>query len=124
MRGEKLVKRKIKREVEEIERGIKERMRIGNIEERREWGNERDYVEGMWRIIKEEKKEDYVIEKGEKNKVSELIEKELKEVEKKIVWNGDGVEEIGIERKKGNWMIEIEKRYLRKKEVDLIMGDD
>ncbi|MFD1790734.1 GDP-mannose 4,6-dehydratase [Ochrobactrum teleogrylli] len=123
LRGETFVTRKITRAVAAIERGLQDKLRLGNLNARRDWGHARDYVEGMWRILQEETPDDYVLATGETHTVREFVEHAFKAVDKQIEWKGDGVEEIGIDRKTGNCLIEIDPRYFRPNEVDFLLGD-
>ncbi len=123
LRGETFVTRKITRAVAAIERGLQDRLRLGNLNARRDWGHARDYVEGMWRILQEETPDDYVLATGETHTVREFVEHAFKAVDKQIEWKGDGVDEIGIDRKTGNCLIEIDPRYFRPNEVDFLLGD-
>jgi len=123
LRGETFVTRKITRAVAAIERGLQDRLRLGNLDARRDWGHARDYVDGMWRILQEDVPDDYVLATGETHTVREFVERAFKAVDREIVWQGDGVEEIGRDRKSGNCLIEIDSRYFRPNEVDFLLGD-
>ena len=121
LRGETFVTRKITRAVAAIERGLQEKLRLGNLNARRDWGHARDYVEGMWRILQEDVADDYVLATGETHTVREFVELAFNAVDKQIEWDGDGVNEIGIDRKSGKCLIEIDPRYFRPNEVDFLL---
>ena len=123
LRGETFVTRKITRAVAAIERGLQDKLRLGNLNARRDWGHARDYVEGMWRILQEDVADDYVLATGETHTVREFVEHAFKAVDKHIEWHGDGVDEIGLDRKSGQCLIEIDPRYFRPNEVDFLLGD-
>lgn len=123
LRGETFVTRKITRAVAAIERGLQEKLRLGNLNARRDWGHARDYVEGMWRILQEDAADDYVLATGETHTVREFVELAFNAVDKQIEWDGDGVNEVGIDRKSGKCLIEIDPRYFRPNEVDFLLGD-
>ena len=123
LRGETFVTRKITRAVAAIERGLQEKLRLGNLNARRDWGHARDYVEGMWRILQEDAADDYVLATGETHTVREFVELAFNAVDKQIEWDGDGVNEVGVDRKSGKCLIEIDPRYFRPNEVDFLLGD-
>ncbi|MGH6859947.1 MAG: GDP-mannose 4,6-dehydratase [Phyllobacterium sp.] len=123
MRGETFVTRKITRAVAAIERGLQDKLRLGNLEAKRDWGHARDYVEGMWRIVQQETPDDYVLATGETHTVREFVEKAFGAVGRDIEWAGAGVDEIGYDRKSGKELIEIDPRYFRPTEVELLLGN-
>ncbi|HMF68871.1 MAG TPA: GDP-mannose 4,6-dehydratase [Phyllobacterium sp.] len=123
MRGETFVTRKITRAVAAIERGFQDKLRLGNLDAKRDWGHARDYVEGMWRIVQHETPDDFVLATGETHTVREFVEKAFGKVGKEIEWNGTGVDEVGYDRKSGKELIEIDPRYFRPTEVELLLGD-
>jgi GDPmannose 4,6-dehydratase len=123
MRGETFVTRKITRAVAAIERGLQDKLRLGNLDAKRDWGHARDYVEGMWRIVQHETPDDFVLATGETHTVREFVEKAFGHVGKEIEWNGTGVDEVGYDRKSGKELIEIDPRYFRPTEVELLLGD-
>jgi GDPmannose 4,6-dehydratase len=122
-RGETFVTRKITRAVAAIHLGMQDRLFIGNINSKRDWGHSRDYVEGMWRILQQETADDYVLATGETHSVREFIELAFNEVGIKIEWKGEGVDEKGVDAKTGRVYVEIDPRYFRATEVDLLIGD-
>lgn len=123
VRGETFVTRKITRAVAAIERGSEEKLYLGNIEARRDWGHAKDYVEGMWRMMQQDEPDDYVLATGEQHSVREFVELAFSEVGRKIIWQGSGVDEQGIDEKTGKVLIEIDPRYFRPTEVDALLGD-
>ncbi|MEQ1576736.1 MAG: GDP-mannose 4,6-dehydratase [Hyphomicrobium sp.] len=123
LRGETFVTRKITRAVAAIERKLQDCLYLGNIDAKRDWGHARDYVEGMWRMMQQDEPDDYVLATGETHSVREFIELAFAEVGRKIVWQGEGVNETGKDEKSGQTLIKIDPRYFRPTEVDLLWGD-
>ncbi len=123
VRGETFVTRKITRAVAAIELGLQDRLYLGNLDARRDWGHARDYVEGMWRIVQQPEPDDYVLATGETHSVREFVEIAFQQVSKRIRWDGAGVEEKGRCAKSGAILVEIDRRYFRPTEVDLLLGD-
>ena len=122
-RGETFVTRKITRAVAAIELGIQDKLYVGNIDAKRDWGHAKDYVEGMWRILQQEEPEDFVLATGETHSVREFIELAFAERGVNIEWQGSGIDEKGIDTKTGRTLIEIDQRYFRPTEVDMLLGD-
>ena len=122
-RGETFVTRKITRAVAAIHHGLQERLYVGNLDAKREWGHARDYVEGMWRILQQETPDDYVLATGEAHSVREFIELAFAHTGRKIVWEGTGTEERGIDVKSGKTLIAVDERYFRPTEVEFLLGD-
>jgi GDPmannose 4,6-dehydratase len=123
IRGETFVTRKITRAVAAIHLGVQKTLHIGNLDARRDWGHARDYVEGMWRIVQQPEADDYVLATGEAHSVREFVELAFSRVGRKIEWRGKGVGEIGIDTATGETLVEIDSRYFRPTEVDLLLGD-
>jgi GDPmannose 4,6-dehydratase len=123
IRGETFVTRKITRGVARIETGLEEVIYLGNLEAKRDWGHARDYVEGMHRMLQADVPDDFVLATGETHSVREFIELAFAEVDRRIAWQGVGVEEIGIDCKSGKTVVRIDPTYFRPTEVDLLMGD-
>jgi GDPmannose 4,6-dehydratase len=123
IRGETFVTRKITRAVAAIELGLQDRLFLGNLNAKRDWGHARDYVEGMWLIVQQDQPDDYVLATGETHSVREFVEKAFAQVGRSIEWQGSGVDEKGIDRSSGKVLIEIDPRYFRPTEVDLLIGD-
>jgi GDPmannose 4,6-dehydratase len=122
-RAETFVTRKITRAVAAIELGLQETLFLGNLDAKRDWGHAKDYVEGMWRIVQQAEPDDYVLATGETHTVREFVELAFKEVGVTIAWKGHGVDEQGYDAKTGKVRVEIDKRYFRPTEVDLLIGD-
>jgi GDPmannose 4,6-dehydratase len=122
-RGETFVTRKITRAAAAISRGLQDRLYLGNIDAKRDWGHARDYVDGMWRILQQDTPDDYVLATGETHTVREFVELAFDYVGRPIEWNGKGVDEKGHCRKSGNVLIAIDPTYFRPTEVDILIGD-
>jgi GDPmannose 4,6-dehydratase len=122
-RGETFVTRKITRAVAAIELGLQDKLYLGNLNAKRDWGHARDYVEGMWMILQQHEPDDYVLATGEAHTVREFVERAFARVGRSVEWRGTGVKEQGIEAKTGKVRIEIDPRYFRPTEVDLLIGD-
>jgi GDP-D-mannose dehydratase len=101
IRGETFVTRKITRAVAAIERGYQERLYLGNLDAKRDWGHARDYVEGMWRIVQQDEPDDYVLATGETHTVREFVELAFRQIDRTIEWRGSGVDECGCCGKTG-----------------------
>ena len=122
-RGETFVTRKITRAVAQIMAGKQECLYLGNLNAKRDWGFAGDYVEGMWRILQQDKPGDYVLATNETHTVREFVELSFAEVGVEIEWQGEGVEEKGIDKKTGKTLVAINPRYFRPAEVELLWGD-
>ncbi len=123
LRGETFVTRKITRAVAAIHLGVQDKLWLGNIDAKRDWGHARDYVEGMWRIVQQDAGDDYVLATGETHEVREFVERAFAEVDIQIDWQGKGVDEKGLCRKTGRELVTIDPRYFRPTEVDLLIGN-
>ncbi|MER8530082.1 GDP-mannose 4,6-dehydratase [Mesorhizobium sp. M0598] len=123
MRGETFVTRKITRAAAAISLGLQDKLYLGNLSAERDWGHARDYVEGMWRILQHEVPDDYVLATGVKNSVRRFVELAFNEVGTEIQWVGSGIEEKGIDAKSGAVLVEVDPRYFRPTEVELLIGD-
>jgi GDPmannose 4,6-dehydratase len=122
-RGETFVTRKITRAVAAIELGLQQRLYLGNLGAERDWGHARDFVQGMWLILQHDEPDDYVLATGEKHSVREFTEKAFAHVGKRIEWRGSGAEEKGFDAKTGRVLVEVDPRYFRPTEVDILLGD-
>ncbi|WP_119462699.1 GDP-mannose 4,6-dehydratase [Rhodospirillaceae bacterium SYSU D60014] len=122
IRGETFVTRKITRAVAAIHYGFQDRLYLGNLDAQRDWGHARDYVEGMWRILQQDRPDDYVLATGETHTVREFVEVAFGQVDRTIVWRGKGVDEKGLDARTGDALIEVDPRYFRPTEVDLLLG--
>jgi GDPmannose 4,6-dehydratase len=123
IRGETFVTRKITRAVASIQRGLQEKLFLGNLDATRDWGHAREFVEGMWLILQQDKPDDYVLATGESHSVREFVEKAFSRVGREIVWRGSGVDEKGVDRSTGAVLVEVDPRYFRPTEVDSLLGD-
>ncbi len=123
LRGETFVTRKITRGVARIKLDMQKKIFLGNIDAKRDWGHAKDYVEGMWLMLQQDKPEDYVLATGKTTSVRDFITMAFKEVEINIVWEGKGIDEKGIDNATGNVLVEIDPKYFRPTEVDLLIGD-
>lgn len=122
-RGETFVTRKITRGLARIKEGIDEKLYLGNLDAKRDWGYAKDYVEGMWLMLQQDEPDDYVLCTGETHSVREFVEEVCKILDIDIEWKGKGMDEKGIDKKTGNIIIEIDKNYFRPTEVELLIGD-
>jgi len=123
IRGETFVTRKITRAVAAIKLGLQEKLYIGNLDAKRDWGHAKDYVEGMWLMLQQNKPDDYVLATGESHTVREFIESAFSEIGKTIVWKGKGEREVGFSKDKKKILVEVDKRYFRPTEVNYLLGD-
>jgi len=122
-RAETFVTRKITRAVAAIHLGLQDKLYLGNLDAKRDWGHARDYAEGMWRILQQPEPDDYVLATGEAHTVREFAERAFAEVGTEIVWKGAGRAERGLDRKTGKVLVEIDPHYFRPTEVDRLVGD-
>jgi GDPmannose 4,6-dehydratase len=123
VRGETFVTRKITRAVAAIEAGMQDKLYLGNLDARRDWGHARDYVEGMWRIVQQETSDDYVLATGDSHTVREFVELSFEQIGVDIGWTGSGVDEHGIDTQTGTVRVQVDPRYFRPTEVDCLIGD-
>ena len=122
-RGETFVTRKITRAVAAISAGRQPKLYLGNLDAKRDWGHARDYVEGMWRMLQQPEPDDYVLATGETHSVREFVDLAFAEVGIEIVWKGSGVEEKGLDKSNGRVLVEIDPRFFRPAEVEVLCGD-
>ncbi|KAK2723667.1 hypothetical protein QYM36_002118 [Artemia franciscana] len=122
-RGETFVTRKITRSVAKIALGQMDRFELGNLDAKRDWGHARDYVEAMWIMLQQDTPEDFVIATGETHSVREFVELAFNHIGKSIIWEGDGVNEVGKEKNSGVIRVTVNSKYYRPTEVDLLLGD-
>ena len=122
-RGETFVSRKITRAVARIELGLQDKLYLGNLDAKRDWGHARVYVEGMWLIVQQPEPDDYVLATGEAHSVREFVEKAFARVGRQIEWHGSGIDEKGIEPTSNKVLVEVDPAYFRPTEVDLLVGD-
>ena len=123
LRGETFVTRKITRAVAANQLGLQDLLWLGNLDAKRDWGHARDYVEGMWRIVQQDKGDDFVLATGETNTVRTFVELAFAETGITLDWSGDGVDEVGRCTRTGKTLVKVDPRYFRPTEVDLLIGD-
>lgn len=122
-RGENFVTRKITLAVANIARGLQDRLYLGNLNAKRDWGYARDYVECMWLMLQHDKPEDFVIATGEQHSVREFATLAFHYAGIEIEWQGEGINEKGIDKSTGKILIEVDPRFFRPSEVDQLLGD-
>ena len=122
-RGETFVTRKITRAAAAIHLGMQDKLYLGNLDAKRDWGHAKDYVEGMWRILQQDKHQDYVLAMNETHTVREFVELAFAELGYEIEWQGSVVDEKGIDKNTGRVLVEVDPRYFRPAEVELLWGD-
>lgn len=123
IRGETFVTRKITRAVSRIKLGLQEKLYMGNIDSKRDWGFAGDYVELMWLMLQQNEPDDYVMATGVTTTVRDFITMAFAEVGIEVTWTGTGVNEQGIDKKTGMVLVQIDPRYFRPAEVELLIGD-
>lgn len=123
IRGETFVTRKITRAVSRISMGLQQKLYLGNLDSKRDWGHARDYVEAMWLMLQQPEPEDFVIATGVTTKVRDFVDKAFRHVDVEIDWRGSGVGEKGFDKKSGKVLVEVDPRYFRPTEVDMLLGD-
>jgi GDPmannose 4,6-dehydratase len=123
LRGETFVTRKITRALARIKLGLKEKIYLGNLNAKRDWGHAKDYVEMQWLMLQQQNPEDFVISSGETHSVREFVEVAARVVGMNIEWSGEGLKEIGVDVNTGKTIVSVDKRYFRPTEVDCLLGD-
>ena len=123
LRGETFVTRKITQAVCKIKLGQQEKLFLGNLSAERDWGHAKDYIRGMWLMMQHDKPDDYVLSTGKKISVRDFTTMAFKVLDIDIIWEGVGVDEKGIDSKTGNILVEVDEKYFRPTEVDLLIGD-
>lgn len=123
LRGETFVTRKITRAVAKIKLGLQKKLYLGNLDAKRDWGHAKDYVEGMWRMLQQEEADDFVLATGETYAVRHFVNLAFGEVGITLRWEGQGVNEKGINTETNEVLVEVDAKYFRPTEVDLLVGD-
>ncbi|NNF03851.1 MAG: GDP-mannose 4,6-dehydratase [Rhodothermales bacterium] len=123
IRGETFVTRKITRAVARIRHGLQDRLYLGNLDARRDWGHARDYVRGMWLMMQQEVPKDYVLSTGTTHTVRHFAESAFRAAGIELEWLGEGADEVGVDRDSGRTLVSIDPRYFRPTEVDSLIGD-
>jgi GDPmannose 4,6-dehydratase len=122
-RGETFVTRKITRAVAAIHRGLQDKVFLGNLDAKRDWGHAWDFVQGMWLMLQQDKPDDFVLATGQTHAVREFVELAFRQIGFDIEWRGAGLDEKGIDRTTGRVLVEIDSRYFRPTEVELLIGN-
>ncbi len=123
IRGETFVTRKITRAAARIKLGLQDKLYLGNLDAKRDWGHAKDYIDAQWRILQQDEPDDFVIATGEQHSVRELVESAFEEIGIEIEWEGSGVNEIGKNMSSGKEVVAIDPHYFRPTEVDALLGD-
>ena len=123
LRGETFVTRKITRAVAAISLGLQKCLYLGNMDAKRDWGHARDYVDGMWRILQQETPDDYVLATGVTHSVRSFVDQAFAVAGIELEWRGEGVDEKAYNTKTGDCLVQVDPRYFRPTEVDLLIGD-
>jgi len=122
-RGETFVTRKITRGLSRISVGEQDVLSLGNLNSRRDWGHAKDFVEAMWLMLQQDEADDYVIATGEQYSVRQFVEEAAPYFGMKIVWEGEGLDEVGIDKNTGRKVIDVNPKYFRPAEVETLLGD-
>jgi GDPmannose 4,6-dehydratase len=122
-RGDNFVTKAITKSVARIKLGLQDKLSIGNLNSKRDWGFAGDYVEAMWLMLQQDKPDDFVIATGETHSVREFIELAFKEIGIELIWQGSGINEVGIDKKTNKILVQIDPKYFRPAEVELLIGD-
>lgn len=121
-RGECFVSRKVTKAVARIKMGLQERLVLGNLDAQRDWGYAKDFVEGMWMILQQEKADDYLLATGVTTSVRKFVELAFQEAGIELTWEGKGLEEKGFNKENGALVVEVSPQFFRPTEVDLLIG--
>ncbi len=123
IRGETFVTRKITRGLARVKLGIEDKIYLGNLNAKRDWGYAKDYVEAMWLMLQQDKPDDYIIATGKTHSVRDVVEEAALHLGYDIKWDGKGLKEKGVDNKTGKILVEIDPFYFRPAEVDFLVGD-
>jgi len=123
LRGETFVTRKITIAASKIKKGLQGCLYLGNLDAKRDWGFARDYVEAMWLMLQQDRPEDFVIATGKTRTVREFVEKTFLELDINIKWQGNGIEEVGIDTETNKVVVKVDPKYFRPTEVDILLGN-
>lgn len=123
LRGETFVTHKITRAAAAIKHGFQGKLYLGNLDAKRDWGHAREYVRGMWLMLQQDEPDDYVLATGETTRVRDFAAKAFSEVGIELEWRGSGVDEKGVCKRTGRTLVEVDPRYFRPTEVELLIGD-
>lgn len=122
-RGKEFVTRKITDAVARIKQGIQDHLELGNVDSKRDWGHSKDYVMAMWLMLQQEKADDYVIATNATRTVREFVEKSFSYVGIDILWQGEGINEVGIDKETNKTVVKINPKFFRPAEVDILLGN-
>ena len=122
-RGETFVTKKITRAACRIKKGLQDRISLGNLDSKRDWGYAPEYCEGMWRMLQQDKPEDFILASGKQYTVRAFVELSFKILDIDIVWQGKGEDEVGTNKKTGKVIVSIDPKYFRPTEVETLLGD-
>jgi GDPmannose 4,6-dehydratase len=122
-RGETFLTRKVTRAAAAIRLGYQDKLYLGNLDAQRDWGHAREYVEGMWRMLQQDVADDYVLATNVTTRVRDFVTKAFSEVGYDLEWEGEGVDEKGRDKESGRILVEVDPRYYRLTEVDLLIGN-
>ncbi len=122
-RGKEFVTRKITDAVARIKQGVQDYVELGNMDSKRDWGHSKDYVHAMWLMLQQDEPDDYVVATGETRTVREFVEIAFGHVGMEIEWQGEGVNEIGVDKATGKTVVKINEKFFRPAEVDVLLGD-
>lgn len=123
LRGETFVSRKITRALTRISLGLQDRLYLGNLDAKRDWGHAKDYVKAQWLMLQQDRPDDFVIATGRQYAVRDFVELSARELDIEISWQGSGIDEKGIDTRTGRPIVEIDPKYFRPTEVDTLLGD-
>ena len=122
-RGLEFVTRKITNTAAKISLGLVDHLELGNLSSKRDWGHSKDYVKAMWLMLQADKPDDYVVATNETRTVREFCDVAFKELGMELEWKGEGVDEVGIDKKTGKTVVKVNPKFFRPAEVDLLIGD-
>lgn len=122
-RGKEFVTRKITDAAARIKQGIQYHLELGNMDSKRDWGHSKDYVMAMWLMLQQENADDYVIATNETRTVREFVEKSFSCVDIDIIWQGEGINEVGIDKGTNKTVVKINPKFFRPAEVDILLGN-
>ena len=122
-RGKTFVTRKITLAASRIKAGIQKKLFLGNLDSKRDWGYAPEFCEGMWLMLQQDEPDDYVLSTGKQYTVRQFVETAFQQLNIKVVWDGNGIEEKGIDYENGNVVVEIDPQYYRPTEVETLLGD-
>ena len=123
IRGETFVTRKITRAVAAIHHGLQDRLYLGNLDAKRDWGHAREYVRCMWLMLQQPEPDDYVVATGETHSVRTFVERAFREISIDIEWKGHAIQEHGVDASNGRVLVAVDPRYFRPTEVEILVGD-